>query len=69
MKRYIIQDSERWLSGFVYDTIEQAREKIEFFKTEEYWVNAEYFIILELDTKWKTIREVEYVSNEKEDEK
>lgn len=69
MKKYLIQDSENWLSGFVYNTIEEAKERIEWFKNEHYWKSAEHFTIFELNTRYNTINEIECVSNEKEDEK
>ena len=69
MKRYLIQDSEDWLSHSVSDTIEEAKERIEWFKIEHNWESVEYFTILELDTEWNSLKEIERVSNEREDEK
>lgn len=69
MKKYLIQDSEDWLSHSVFDTIEEAKERIEWFKIEHNWESVQYFTILELDIEWNILREIECVSNEREDEK
>lgn len=68
MKKYLIKDSENWLSHSVFDTIEEAKERIEWFKIEHNWESVEYFIILELNTDWNSLKEIECVRNEKEDE-
>lgn len=69
MKRYLIQDSEKWLSDRVHKSIEEAKERIEWYKNKHNWTSVEYFTILELDTRYNIIKEIECVSNEKEDEK
>lgn len=68
MKKYIIQDNENWLSPSVFDTIEDAKERIEWYKIEHDWESVEYFTIYELDTETNILRENERVSNKKEDQ-
>lgn len=69
MKRYLIQDNENWLSPSVFYTIEDAKERIEWYKIEHDWESVEYFTIYELDTEKDILKEIECVSNKKEDEK
>lgn len=65
MNKYLIQDSEDWLSHSVFDTIEEARERIEWFKIEDNWESVEYFIILVLDTEWNSLLEIDRVYNKR----
>lgn len=65
MNKYLIQDSEDWLSHSVFDTIEEARERIEWFKIEHNWESVEYFIILVLDTEWNSLLEIDRVYNKR----
>lgn len=69
MKRYFIQDNENWLSPSVFYTIEDAKERIEWYKIEHDWESVEYFTIYELDMEKDILIEIECVSNEREDEK
>lgn len=63
MKKYLIQDNENWLSPSVFDTIEDAKERIEWYKIEHNWESVENFTIYELDTETNILREIECVSN------
>ena len=63
MKKYLILDNENWLSPSVFDTIEDAKERIECYKIEHDWESVKYFTIYELDTKMNWLKEIDCVSN------
>lgn len=61
MKYYMVKDNEGWVSGFLFKTKEEAREKIRNLMFDPNWYGVENFVVLCIDTRVMRIDEIESI--------